>query len=291
MQLKVAAMADNQDNENIKASVSADLSLGSIRAEKPILVDNSHVRGMSDANSVFVELMRQLSPLISEEPEVILRFVARLDDIYMLNLCDNRSFITRVLSLVPGVFLRFSADCLRNGRDWKQCKQQLLHEFFPHFIRERLIRDLITFNFHYHTTPVRQYIDQVFSGARFLEYDAEEQNLVDRIVMNLHLDILAQSAFVDGPCSRKELYDVVGIVEEKMAVVIERQRYLSAQQIASREEQRDRQVRRKVSDQSRPLKCWHCGRLRHIQRNCHRKTQQSGNGRGPGGTQNSGQEQ
>jgi hypothetical protein len=106
-QLKVAAMSDNHDNENIKASVSADLSLDSILAENPILVDNSHVRGMSDANSVFVELMRQLSPLISEEPEVILRFVARLDDIYMLNLCDDRSFITRVLPLVPGVILIF----------------------------------------------------------------------------------------------------------------------------------------------------------------------------------------
>ena len=92
-QLKVAVMADNKDNENVKASVSSDLSLDSIREENPILLDNSHVRGMSDANSVFVELMLQLSPLISDEPEAILRFVARLDDIYMLNLCNDRSFV------------------------------------------------------------------------------------------------------------------------------------------------------------------------------------------------------
>ena len=105
MQLKVAAMADNQDNENIKASVSADLSLDSIRVENPILVNKSRVCGMTDANSVFVELMRQLSPLISEEPEVILRFVACLDDIFMLNVCDDRSFVTRILPLVPGVIL------------------------------------------------------------------------------------------------------------------------------------------------------------------------------------------
>ena len=210
--LRGAAMAENQDNENVKASGSADLSLDPIRAENPVLMNNSHVPGMSDANTVFVELMRQVPPLTSEEPEAILRFVARLEDVYMLNLCDDRSFVTRILPLVPGVILRFFGECLRNGRDWKQSKQQLLREFFPHFTRERLIRDLITFNFHNHTTPVRDYIDQVFSAARFLEYDAEEQSLVDRIVMNLHADILAQSAFVDRPRSRKELYDVVGMV-------------------------------------------------------------------------------
>jgi len=246
---------------------------------------------MSDANSVFVELMRQVPPLNSEEPEAILRFVARLDDVYMLSLCDDRSFVTRILPLVPGTILRFFGDCLRNGRNWKECKRQLLREFFPHFIRERLVRDLITLNFHKQSMPVREYIDQVFSAAQFLEYNAEEQSLVDRVVMNLHPDILAHSAFVDRPHSRKELYDVIGIVEEKMAVVRERQRDVSAQQVASRQERREGERRRNVSDYSRPPKCWCCGRLGHVQRNCQRRTQQSGNGRGPGGSRNPGQEQ
>ena len=101
-------------------------------------------------------------------------------------------------------------------------------------------------------TSVREYIDQVYSAARFVDYDAEKQSLVDRIVMNIHPDVLTQSAFVDRPHSRKELYDVVEIVEEKMAVVRERQRKLSVEQVASREEPRDREVRRNVSDHSRP---------------------------------------
>ena len=60
--LRGAAMAENQDNENVKASGSPDLSLNPIHAENPILVNNSHVPGMSDANPVFVELMRQVPP-------------------------------------------------------------------------------------------------------------------------------------------------------------------------------------------------------------------------------------
>ena len=179
-QLKEAAMAENQNSEDVKASGSTDVSLESIRVENPILANYSHVPGVSDANLVLVELMRKVPPLISEEPGAILRFVARLQDVYLLKLCDDTSFITRILPLVPGVLLRLFGECLRLGKDWEQSKQQLLCEFFPHFIRERLIRDLITFNFHDHTTPVREYIKQVFSAARFLGYDAEEQSLVDR---------------------------------------------------------------------------------------------------------------
>ena len=76
-----------------------------------------------------------------------------------------------------------------------------------------------------------------------------------------------------------------------MAVVRERQRNLATQQIVSREEPRDSMGRRNVSDQSRPLKCWFCGRLGHIQRNCHRRAQQSGNGPEPGGSGNAGRVQ
>jgi hypothetical protein len=265
--------------------------LESIRVENPIFANYSHVPGVSDSNLVLIELMRKVPPLISEEPEAILRFVARLEDVYLLKLCDDRSFITRILPLVPGVLLRFFGECLRLGKDWEQTKQQLLCEFFPRFIRERLIRDLITFNFHDHTTPVREYINQVFSAARFLGYDAEEQSLVDRIVMNLHPDILAQSAFVDKPRTRKELYDVIGIVEEKMAVVRARQCNLATQQIAGREELRNSTGRQNVVDRSRSLKCWICGRLGHIQRNCNRRAQQPGNGQEPGGSGNPGRAQ
>ena len=71
---------------------------------------------------------------------------------------------------------------------------------------------------------MREYIDQGFSAARILEYDAQEQELVDQVVMNLHPDVLAHSAFLDMPHSRKDLYDVIGLIEEKIAVNKERQR-------------------------------------------------------------------
>jgi len=39
----------------------------------------------------------------------------------------------------------------------------------------------------------------VFAAARFLEYEAEEEQLVARVLMNLHVKVLAHSAFLERP--------------------------------------------------------------------------------------------
>jgi hypothetical protein len=86
--------------------------------------------------------------LSTEEPEAILWLVSRLDEIFSLQLIDDRGFIVRVLPLVSGSVLRFFGVCLRNGRNWEQCKEDLLKEYVPPFVRERMIRELVVFNFH-----------------------------------------------------------------------------------------------------------------------------------------------
>ena len=76
----------------------------------------------------------------------------------------------RILSLVSGAVVRFIGECLKGGRTWEQSKTELLREFFPHFVRERLVRDHIVLNFHEEGAPVREYVDKVFAAARFLQY-------------------------------------------------------------------------------------------------------------------------
>ena len=55
--------------------------------------------------------MRQVPPLTSEEPEAILRFIAGLEEVYMLGLCEDRVFMTCILPLVPGAIMRFFGEC------------------------------------------------------------------------------------------------------------------------------------------------------------------------------------
>jgi len=119
--------------------------------------------------------------LTSEKPEAILGLVSKLDEIHALGLVDNKMFVVRVQPKVSGAVLRFFGDCLRNGKNWGQCKSELLKDFFPLFIRERLIRDLIVLNFHDEGQPLREYVDQVFAASKILEYEAGEEQLVDSL--------------------------------------------------------------------------------------------------------------
>lgn len=58
--------------------------------------------GVDSQAQVLVELLRQVSPLSSEEPEGILRLSVRLEEIQNLGLVEDRIFVTRVLPLVSG---------------------------------------------------------------------------------------------------------------------------------------------------------------------------------------------
>jgi len=67
----------------------------------------------------------------SDEPEVILRLVSKLDVINVLGLTDDKSFVIRIVPLLNGAVLRFFGECLRNGRSWELCKHELPRVFFP----------------------------------------------------------------------------------------------------------------------------------------------------------------
>ena len=72
-----------------------------------------------------------------------------------------------------------------------------------------------------------------------------------RVVMNLHPEILARSAILERPHSRKDLYNVVGRIE-KIAVNKKRQRNSSGQVATIGEEPRSKQADRNVPRHSHP---------------------------------------
>jgi hypothetical protein len=259
------ASVQNSDIDNTMESVSPPVGL------------DSHGSAEGCQTPVVVELLRQVSPLRSEEPEAILTLFTRLDEIFELGLVKDRVFITRILPLVTGSLMRFVGDCLRKGNDWAGCKSRLLEEYFPYFVRERLVRDFIILNFHKEGQSLRDYIERVFRIAAFLKYGATEQQLVDRVVMNFHPSILSQAAFIDRPKSRLDLDKIIGLMEEKSAVVRERQR-VGRENVARGDRDASRAVSRQSAAEPRrsPVNCWSCGRMGHLRRNCPQKSASSG---------------
>ena len=150
--------------------------------------------------------------------------------------------------------------------------------------------DLNTFNFHLQAQSVRECIDQVFTSPEFLGHEVGEQQLVDRVLMNLHPSILAYAAFLETSRSRKELCSAVGMVQEKVSVLKERQRAQLADVSPNGNELQDHEPSRNVPANSRPHKCWNCGRLGHVRHNCGQRASTSGNGQAPSGHRATGRE-
>ena len=160
--------------------------------------NNSGING-NNYSSVLMGLVKQIPPLLSEKPEEILKFFVRVEEMYKLGLTDDRAFIMLILPLLPAGVLQFFGICLQQGNTWAVCKAKLVDKYFPHFIRERLVRELIVFNFHQEGEPLRAYFDQVFQNAEFLLYEATEEQLVQRVIMNLHPSILNLVSLVNTP--------------------------------------------------------------------------------------------
>jgi len=78
---------DDNEDDNVRASASLDLPTDITTRDNPGREVDVHAHG-NESNSVLVELMRQVSPLTSNEPEAILRFIANLDEVHGLGLCD-----------------------------------------------------------------------------------------------------------------------------------------------------------------------------------------------------------
>jgi hypothetical protein len=182
-------------------------------------------QGLGDnaEGSVLSDLLIDVPRLTSEEPKAILKFFVDLKAIYELNLVPNNVFLLRLLPKVQGGLLTFFGECIRHGDSWEQCKVRVLKEYFPLFVREKMIRELAVFHFQERGSPLRELIE-VVDAAEFLQYCASEGEIVDRILMNLHLDIFAQAAFLPRPGLYSVLRDKVGLIEERMVVLAERQR-------------------------------------------------------------------
>jgi hypothetical protein len=156
-------MDTSSGEDATQASVPTDLVPNAVDPAPSNSVSCSHGGGTDSQTPVLVELLREVSPLSSEDPN----FFVRVEEIHDLGLVDDRTSVARILPLVSGGLLRFLGNCWRKGSGWVECKARLLDEYFPYFFRERLVRDLIVFNFQNEGQSLREYIEQGFRAANF----------------------------------------------------------------------------------------------------------------------------
>ena len=76
--------------------------------------------------------------------------------------------------------LTFFGECISHGDSWEQCKARVLKEYFPLFVRDKLIRELFVFHFQERDGPLREFIKEVVDAAEFLQYSILEGEIIDR---------------------------------------------------------------------------------------------------------------
>jgi hypothetical protein len=163
-----------------------------------------------------------------------------------------------------------------------------LEEYFPYFVRERLTRDLIVFNFQKEGQPLRKNVEQIFQAAGFLRYNALELQLVDRVIMNLHPEMFKQAVLLNRPGSRQERYQVVALIEERCS--FQKERKMAEWDVPSvrgggvhpRDASRVA-VRKTDAAADAPVKCRGCGCPGHFRSCCPDKTPLSRGGQRPEG--------
>ena len=62
----------------------------------------------------------------------------------------------------------------RHGHSWEKCKVRVMKEYFPLFVREKMIRELVVFHFQERDCPLREFIKEIVDAAEFLKYRDSE---------------------------------------------------------------------------------------------------------------------
>ena len=263
-----------QQQTVVQASVPTDLELNGAEGLPPIFMSSFPGDSGDSSMQVLIELLRQISPLRSESPEDIICLFVRLGEIHDLRLVDDKAFMLRIMPFLSGSLLKFLGDCLREGVSWIECKSRLLENYFLGFVKERLIRELTVFNLQREDQPVRAYVDQIFQAAEFLCYAANEQQLVDQVVTNLHPWVLEHATLLDRPRSLSDLRSLLVVIDERCAVARERQ-------LVARGPPLDGSAglgpgfilesRSQGRFAGAPVRCWGCGGPGHLRSSCPNK--------------------
>jgi len=164
-------------------------------------------------------------------------------------------------------FFNIWGKCISHGDSWEQYKALGLKEYFPLFVRKKVIRELLVFYFQERVSTLRKFINEEVDAAEFLQFRASEEELLDSILTDLHPQILAQAAFLPRPRAYIELKDMVGLEEERLPVLTERQSLdtgSSSSQMVEKGKLSDKKAGGaagvgKQSSKNEPT-CWRCGK-------------------------------
>ncbi|PNF34293.1 hypothetical protein B7P43_G16384, partial [Cryptotermes secundus] len=220
------------------------------------------------------DLVRNIPVLSGTDPESVLHFFIRAQEVYDLNLLGDLEFLVFLVGRTSGRVTQILRLHLRTSSKWGVVSSEISSTFLPPCIREEFVSKYVLWRFQSPTEYLTQFVMLVVAAARILSYHGSESDLVQRIVQNMHPRVGSYLVFGSKPTSIFELHALASNGAEVRAINAERQgcenQALSgASQSAGRG---SRQVSMAI-DQTRRVRnrevvCWMSSGRGHLKSDC-----------------------
>jgi hypothetical protein len=262
------------------ASMTAKFTPGTepeFQATDSLTMEGSYVRKMK--LKLLADMVKNVPFLTDTDPERVLKFLIAAKEVHDLKLVGDSEFIALLISRTTGRMTSILGSHLNSTQNWGMVRAEIVNTFLPTRVRERHLALYVLDRFQSPSEDLNTYITTVVAAAEILGFEGGESRLVHRILQNLHPRVKTHLMFSAKPESLKDLYGLATTVAE--GVAIERQREMLA--AASRQGQISRigassmvVAESSPANASNRVKCWACGELGHLRRDCLRNRRSGG---------------
>jgi hypothetical protein len=254
-------------------AMDAAASAGNITQDVDIPGQVSYVQAKMRGRLVG-DLVRNIPVLSGTDPESVLQFLIRAQEVYDLNLVGDVEFLALLVGRTSGRVTQILGLHLGTSSKWGVVSSEISSTFLPPRIREDFMSRYVLQRFQLPTEDLTQFIMSVVAAAHILDYHGSEADLVQRIVQNMHPRVRLYLVFVSKPTTISDLHALTSHVAEARAVDAQREGCEKQASAGAPESsgRASRQVSMAIDKtqrvRSREVVCWKCSGRGHLKRDC-----------------------
>jgi hypothetical protein len=156
---------------------------------------DASVSPRNDASKVRLKLVTDLVqgiPVLSGTyPEAILKFLIRVNQIWELRLISDAEFLAVLFGRTSGRVMQILGTHLAMKNAWGMVQSDIIATLLPPRVKESFLISHATDRFQAPGEDLNSYVTSVVAAAAILGFAGTEQQLVHRMVQNMHPNLKA----------------------------------------------------------------------------------------------------
>jgi hypothetical protein len=226
------------------------------------------------------DLILTIPFLSCTDPELVLKFLIRANQIAELKLLPDSEFMALLMSRTSGRVTLFLSTHVGTSDDWGMVQAEIVSMFLLPRVKEKLLASYVLDRFQKQGEELAAYVTSVVEAAKILGFPGTEEHLVHRMLQNMHPGVRTHLIFEGKPKLVADLFSFATTVTEAVAVEEQRRRLAA---LGPRVDAPQTEAACSVVAATCPpradsrARCWACGEVGHLQRGCRLKRRPPGN--------------